>query len=501
MDKPQNNNRGFEENTMAILDSSGIKDSRDIHDDRVSFLEAVRSTSLASDSPSAPSWNMYDAIFKILRDGESLELAMASYQILSDLDKYLRVYLTNSGGTDELVIVKEIWSPFILVQESVITSNHLFDTLKFSALIEDMAQAVNSLDVQEGMKAVRNMLLFQYLVNVLEADFIPRHTLYKESLNWVLFRESVLNMILGSRKVNFKSLVRDCMSLVLKRCRHNMRNSLQDLKVVKESGKSTNDSDVSLVNAIPELQRRTCSAVQKLFTLIMGLDDIRKEADLLGATSRIDGFRSPALEIILDELTYNINHVSPFLEVFAEPKWKLEIILQYFSKYCLKHSVRTRRSNDAPKDLTLEGVLNYFSSTMSTKSILKKITSEVVQVLLAHAFQACLSLKHDPDHIHDSTEKIGATLLQICNNIISAFQNLRKIDDLNLLGCPCYMVFEQEGPEFEYSRPLCHQNENLPFNSSPCVGPQTWNLELTSFEKEALFTAAIISSQKLGTEG
>ncbi|XP_072984603.1 negative regulator of systemic acquired resistance SNI1 isoform X5 [Typha latifolia] len=444
MDKAQNNNRGFDENTMAILDSSGIKDSRDIHDDRVSFLEAVRSTSLASDSPSAPSWNMYDAIFKILRDSESLELAMASYQILSDLDKqYLRVYLTNSGGTDELVIVKEIWSPFILVQESVITSNHLFDTLKFSALIEDMAQAVNSLDVQEGMKAVRNMLLFQYLVNVLEADFIPRHTLYKESLNWVLFRESVLNMILGSRKVNFKSLVRDCMSLVLKRCRHNMRNSLQDLKVVKESGKSTNDSDVSLVKSLRSFK-------------IMGLDDIRKEADLLGATSRIDGFRSPALEIILDELTYNINHVSPFLEVFAEPKWKLEIILLYFSKYCLKHSVRTRRSNDAPKDLTLEGVLNYFSSTMSTKSIMKKITSEVAQVLLAHAFQACLSLKHDPEHIHDSTEKIGATLLQICNNIISAFQNLRKIDE---------------------------------------------NLELTSFEKEALFTAAIISSQKLGTEG
>jgi len=47
---------GIEENAMAILDSSGIKDSRDLHDDRAAFLEAVRSACLAADNPSAPSW-------------------------------------------------------------------------------------------------------------------------------------------------------------------------------------------------------------------------------------------------------------------------------------------------------------------------------------------------------------------------------------------------------------------------------------------------------------
>lgn len=30
--------QGFEENTMALLDSSGIKDSQDIHDDRTRLL-------------------------------------------------------------------------------------------------------------------------------------------------------------------------------------------------------------------------------------------------------------------------------------------------------------------------------------------------------------------------------------------------------------------------------------------------------------------------------
>uniref|UniRef100_A0A453P134 Uncharacterized protein n=1 Tax=Aegilops tauschii subsp. strangulata TaxID=200361 RepID=A0A453P134_AEGTS len=46
---------GVEENVMAILDSFvGIKDSRDLHDDRAAFLEAVRSVGLAGDKPMIP---------------------------------------------------------------------------------------------------------------------------------------------------------------------------------------------------------------------------------------------------------------------------------------------------------------------------------------------------------------------------------------------------------------------------------------------------------------
>lgn len=90
-----------------------------------SFLEAVRFASLASESPSAPSWyylfrppnhpspvnscqeshvsimsrifisflfslprrRMFDAIFQILRDSKSLELAMACCRLLNELDQ------------------------------------------------------------------------------------------------------------------------------------------------------------------------------------------------------------------------------------------------------------------------------------------------------------------------------------------------------------------------------------------------------------------------------
>lgn len=49
--------------------------------------------------------------------------------------------------------------------------------------------------------------------------------------------------------------------------------------------------------------------------------------------------------------------------------------------------VRTRRSNGSTDDATLSGALKCFSSTTSTKSIVKKIGIEVIQLLLAHAFK------------------------------------------------------------------------------------------------------------------
>ncbi|CAL9101789.1 unnamed protein product [Musa textilis] len=457
----------WEENTMAILDSSGFKDSQDVHDDRLCFLEAVRSASLASEPATAPSWRMFDAVFRILVDCNSLELTMASYQLLTELDKrYSRVYVMKSDQTESslsgignLVVVKEAWSPFNLASGGERPAEDLcslFDSGRFSTLIEDMVQAVNKLSfdfvIKASMSAVGNLLLFQYLVNVLEEDLLPRLTVYRETLNWLVLKESVLNILLGSRKLNFKSLVRDCMSILLKRCHHNMPNNLQDLRSSEDTCfQSSQECDVGLSIAVSELEKETCVAIQKFFKLVMELDVARKEADMHGLTSRLDGFRLPILEIIVDELTYNRDSLPPFLVVFSEPKWKLEIILQYFSKYITKSSVRTRRSNEKSDGATLEGMLNNFSTAANTKNIVKRVTSGAAQLLLAHAFQACLALVHDSKQIASSPERIGATLSEICNSLISAFRNLRKTDE---------------------------------------------GLEITSFAKEALFAAATILKRR-----
>ncbi|KAJ4808287.1 negative regulator of systemic acquired resistance (SNI1) [Rhynchospora pubera] len=450
MDNSKVRSQGFEENTMALLDSSGIKDSRDIHDDRIAFLEAVRWSYLDCDSNRPPSWNMYDATFKMLRGSKSLELVIASFQLLTELNKkFPRTYLLNEVEYPDIFVNNEAWSPFVLgtegihVEGSKITTD-LLDPAGFASLVDGIAQDFNHTGFELGIEPLQNMLLFQYLVEVLEADFITRQILYKESLNWILFRESMLNMLLGSRKIHHKNLVKTCMAIIIRRSYHQILE--EDCKI------STDEFNVPLATALKEVKRKMNIDMKKFLTLIMDLDLVRRQADSLGATSRIDGTRSSALEIILDELTYNIHDLSPFLMAFSEPKWKLEVILQYLSKYCMKASVRTRRAN-IPNEITVDSVLSNFSTTVNAKTIAKKISSGIFQMLLAHLFQACLSIQED-NCTDNSTKKTGNTLSEISKKFVFAIQNLRETEE---------------------------------------------GLEIVSFVKEALFTATLLAG-KIGND-
>ncbi|KAL2475612.1 Methionine--tRNA ligase [Abeliophyllum distichum] len=60
------------------------------------------------------------------------------------------------------------------------------------------------------------------------------------------------------------------------------------------------------------------------------------------------------------------------------------------------------------------------------------IQSSYNQLLLAHAFQAylSLSLQHLPGGVSELKEDVkGSTLLEVCKNVISAFTSLRKEDE------------------------------------------------------------------------
>ncbi|KAG5562183.1 hypothetical protein RHGRI_005054 [Rhododendron griersonianum] len=70
---------------------------------------------------------MCEAIFEILKDDNSLELIMASYRLLTELDKHFpRVYaskvekseLPSPSSVPELVVVEDAWSPFISGSDS-----------------------------------------------------------------------------------------------------------------------------------------------------------------------------------------------------------------------------------------------------------------------------------------------------------------------------------------------------------------------------------------------
>lgn len=427
----------IEENTMAIIDAAGAKDTQDTNDDRMAFLEAVRASSIVPESGTAPTNKMFEAIFQILKVGKSLELIMASYQLLNELDKcFPRAYLSNVDKSNssctallEPVVVKEAWSPFSLGSDATCgerqtankNSGGPLDSSGFHLLIQNIVKVTDEMNSQAlNIKSLGNMFLFQYLVNVLEGDFLPRNSMYKETMNWTLLRESLINMLLGSRKISYKGFIKDCLSLISRLC-HVYAGFSHDPSCEENSaGKQHEKCDTAVAIAFLEVKNCTCISVQKLLVLIMELDMSKKKADMQGHTTRADGVRTPLVEIIIDELTYNEDILSPFLQVFNEPKWKLEIALQYFWKYISKPSVRTRRSNGPTEDATFGGLLKYFSNNTNTKNVIRKIGTK--------AYLSLSSEQQSVKGISNSKEDASISSLEICKNIISAFNSFRGKD-------------------------------------------------------------------------
>ncbi|KAL6546549.1 isoform X1 [Orobanche minor] len=447
--------RGVEENTMAILDTSGFSNSKISHhldDDRLAFLEAVRTASLLPDNGSAPTGKMCEAIFRILKDVDSFDLIIESYQLLVKLDKrFPRVYLSKQEQADssspskvisQVIMVEEAWVPFNLgldsYHEKGAAKNHSgssIDSSGFHALIQEIAEVFKGTK-SEGNETtfLKNMLLLQYLISVLEGDFIPRNCAYQESMNWTLLRESLLHMLLGSRKIMYKGLVKDCLSLIC--------NMSQSTAFSEETSNHENSSaellreiNSAIVLALPDVKKSTCTVLKNFLLMILELDSSRRVADQQGHTTRADGVRTPVVEIILDELIYDNDILCSFLQVF-DPKWKLEIIVQYFQKYIAK-TVQTRRSTGTINTANFDGILKCLSNSNSTRSIIKKVSTEVVQLLLAYAFQAYLALSYGASEGSSDLMKDGKSnsVVEVCKNVVSAFTCLRQEDPNTEILC------------------------------------------------------------------
>ncbi|KAM5588083.1 hypothetical protein ABKV19_006501 [Rosa sericea] len=413
----------LEENILAILDSTEADDTHYANDDRTAFLDAVRAASLVPENGTPPTFKWFESIFAILRIGKSLELTMASFKLLNELDKcFPRVHLSvvdemKSSSKDMLIVENEAWSPFVFSSESTSSEreavNNLggsVDSSGFQHLIEDLADATAEPNFQASeTKSLGNMLLFQYLVNVLEGDFQPRNCVYAETANWVLLRESLLNMLLVSRKINYKNLMKDCLAIMCKLYQTNAGFADDLISSETSMAQPAENFDTAATIALLEIGKNTCIAMQKFLIMIMELDLSKKTAEMQGSTTRADGVRTPLLEIVLDELTYD----KDILDSFLQP------------------SVRTRRANGPTDDASFNGALKCFSNVTSTKTTIKKIRPELAQLLLAHGLQAHLSLpckQHVKGTSASSEERSNSSLIEVSENIISAFRNLKTAD-------------------------------------------------------------------------
>ncbi|XP_057764334.1 negative regulator of systemic acquired resistance SNI1 isoform X2 [Salvia miltiorrhiza] len=445
--------QGLEENTLALLDTSGFNTSKVSHhldDDRLAFLEAVRTTSLLPDNGIAPTRKMLEAIFHIMIDADSLDLIVQSYQLLIESDKrFPRLYLSEGEQSDssspkvsQFIMVEEAWSPFNFRMDgydkkgdATDHSRNLVDSSGFHTLIQeiaDVSEEVKSGAVEIGF--MKKMLLLQYLVTVLEGDFGPRNCAYQENMDWTILRESLLSMLLGSRKIIYKGLIKDSLSIMCNMSQSTVsseENSYND----KPQGEVLHEVDRAMALALPEVEKSTCTVLKNFFIMIMELDSSRRTADQQGLTTRVDGVRTPVVEIILDELMNDTDVLSSFLKVF-DPKWRLEIIVQYFQKYIAKRSVQTRSLNGTVNTENFDGVLKYLSNSKSTRSIIKRITTEAIQMLLAYAFQAhVMLLYNESEGFSDMVEDVKSdSVVEVCKDIISAFTCLKQ-EDPEILCC------------------------------------------------------------------
>ncbi|CAK8577610.1 unnamed protein product [Lathyrus sativus] len=434
---------------LTMFDASDTKDTnQDSLDERFAFLDAVRASSIGLEYGKSPTSKIFAAVFHMLRTGKSLELIVASYKLLVDLEKrFPRAYLSGedvsmspSNSTPKLIVAEEAWSPLIVGLDNATAvreagdkqSGGPLDRSSFHSLIEALAETLTESKIQAT--SIKNLLIFQYLVIVLEGDFLPRNA----TMNWSLQRESLLNLLMGSRKINYKSLMKDCMKIICLLCQLFQNDLSKNLEVEKSSESQLSENyHVALSLDLLEVLKNTHVYMEKLLVMIMALDMSRKKADIEGHTSRVDSPRTPLVDIVLDELAYNKDNIPHFLKIFSEPKWKLEIVVQYFWKYITKPAAQTRRSNGSTVEATFDGVLTCFSNNTGTKSIIKKIGADVVQLLLAHGFQAQLSIlleRNGNDSVAGDGEGDSA-LIDLCHVFISAFDSLRSTDkDMEILS-------------------------------------------------------------------
>ncbi|CAK7350483.1 unnamed protein product [Dovyalis caffra] len=456
---------------------------------------------------------MYEAVFQILRVGKSLELITESFRLLNELDKHFpRMHLVDKEASEssQLGVVEEVlsfafiqaWSPLrfnLNIASSVRGASGRsisgpLDSLGFYQLIQELAEVANEGNLQAlEIKSLRNMLLFQYLVNALEGDFILHNRVYEETMNWTHLRESLLNMLLSTRRINYKGLMKDCLSIMCGLFEVSARIS-EDLESPDNSAaKLSHNGNTAAAFALLEFGNNACIALQKLLKIIMELDMSRKKADMQGSTTRADAVRTPLVEIILDELTYNTDMLSPFLKIFNEPKWKLEIILLYFSKYTTKSSTRTRRSSGPTEDATtFIGVLNCFCNVTSTRSITKKISPDVVQVLLAHAFQK--DVKKIKKICRNAQGICSSVIVHVVDELIPKSQcykaHLSSSSQQDADGTSASKDEERSSSVVEICEKIISAFSNLRRTNA--------KVEILPFGKEALFTAAAILSTKTG---
>ncbi|KAI3766917.1 hypothetical protein L2E82_16996 [Cichorium intybus] len=82
-------------------------------------------------------------------------------------------------------------------------------------------------------------------------------------------------------------------------------------------------------------------------------------------------YRTQAMEIIMEELTYDKNILFPFLQALDKPKLKMDMIVQYFQKYLSKAYI-SLHSTENKEDIDDNSLPEICKNMISAFTCLKK---------------------------------------------------------------------------------------------------------------------------------
>ncbi|KAK2380439.1 negative regulator of systemic acquired resistance SNI1 [Trifolium repens] len=135
MENPNSNekcNKAWIEDNMLLtmFDSSSEINQEYALDQSIAFFDAVRASSIGLQNGKPQTSKIFGAVFHMLRTGNSIQLIVASYKLLVDLESYvmfkalLSLFIFTddsllwSNSQPKLVVTEEAWCPLIVGAEN-----------------------------------------------------------------------------------------------------------------------------------------------------------------------------------------------------------------------------------------------------------------------------------------------------------------------------------------------------------------------------------------------
>ncbi|KAG0629426.1 hypothetical protein M758_1G102800 [Ceratodon purpureus] len=425
-------------NVLALIDTAGVKKTSYVDTDQLIFLDTIRVLSVVPDVAVLPPKELYERIFSGIQETKSLQVTVASFKLLHDLDlRHPQVSLKNNGTGEKTVYEfvdnkEQVWSPFESTQKSEESAKVTKDLYLLLGNIADDLEGKETLKKRGASDfAVRNddpqnrlvqFLVLRWLVSLLCSDFQVRQQAFQDNPEKLdLLQESlIIRFMMKQDNSTIKKLLENLLRIIAK------PGELDDLK----GGGNSKELKAELVKNEPESCDSEITATASgatsvgsspaffvtetdfahlaatLLSMILELEDIKALSDNKFGVSRNAISIGSLVETLMGVLQYGKASLCPLLLALKNPQLKFKLILQCFVTHAPGRTKEELREISTAKNL--------FDCVSNVKALHKSFYPHELQVLLASAFQAFLETHTGDD----------ASLREVCQSFQAAFKHL-----------------------------------------------------------------------------